>query len=231
MDEVSKRKGAKKFMTVISDVERGCLLEVIDSHKQQDILETLKQQPIEVRAQVTEVSVDMWAGFPKVIKEAFPNAVVVIDRFHVMKLVNDTLNKIRRCVGVTAKGSKYLLLKNNQDLTETDQEQLEQILNQSACLRFAYERKEEFRNIYETSPTVQSGMKRMKKWLVQAQIFYGKTAQTIQKHLPGICNYFISGTTSGVMEGINNKIRLVMRLGYGLTNFNNLRARLLGCFS
>jgi transposase len=47
--------------------------------------------------------------------------------------------------------------------------------------------------------------------------------------LSGICNYFISGTTSGVMEGINNKIKLIMRLGYGLTNFNNLRSRLLGC--
>lgn len=231
MDEVSKRKGAKEFVTVVSDVERGCLLEVIDSHKQHDILETLKQQPIEVRAQVTEVSVDMWAGFPKVIEEAFPNAVVVIDRFHVMKLVNDTLNKIRRRVGVTAKGSKYLLLKNNQDLTETDQEQLEQILSQSACLRFAYEMKEEFREIYETSQTVQSGRKRMNKWLVQAQIFYGKTAQTIQKYLPGICNYFISGTTSGVMEGINNKIKLIIRLGYGLSNFDNLRSRLLGCCS
>jgi transposase len=46
-----------------------------------------------------------------------------------------------------------------------------------------------------------------------------------------ICNYFISGTTSGVMEGINNKIKLIMRLGYGLTNFDNLRSRLLGCCS
>ena len=77
MDEVSKRKGAREFVTVVSDVERACLLEVIDSHKQQDIIECLKQQPIEVRAQVTEVSVDMWAGFPKVIEEAFPNAVVL----------------------------------------------------------------------------------------------------------------------------------------------------------
>jgi transposase len=61
------------------------------------------------------------------------------------------------------------------------------------------------------------------------EVFYGKTAQTIREHLSGICNYFISGTTSGVMEGINNKIKLIMRLGYGLTNFNNLRSRLLGC--
>jgi transposase len=229
MDEISKRKGAREFITVVSDVEQGCLLEVIDSHKQQDIIEVLKQQPIEVREQVTEVSVDMWAGFPKIITEVFPKAAVVIDRFHVMKLVLETLNKIRRLVGVKTKGSKYLLLKNHQDLTESDKAQLEQILSQSPCLRLAYEMKEEFREIYQTSKSVQSGMKKMHEGLVQAQVFYGKTAQTIREHLSGICNYFISGTTSGVMEGINNKIKLIMRLGYGLTNFENLRYRLLGC--
>ena len=104
----------------------------------------------------------------------------MIDRFHVMKLVLEKLNKIRRLVGVTAKSSKYLLLKNHQDLTESDKDKLEQNLSQSPCLRLAYELKEEFRDIYETSKTVQSGMKRMHKWLVQAQVFYGKTAQTIE---------------------------------------------------
>jgi transposase len=185
MDEVSKRKGSRDFVTVVSDIDQGCLLEVIDSHKQQDIIEVLLQQPLEVRESVTEVSVDMWAGFPKVIQEVFPNAVVVIDRFHVMKLVLETLNKIRRLVGVTVKGSKYILMKNHQDLTEFDKIELEKILSLSPCLRLAYELKEEFRQIYETSKTVQSGLKRMQKWLVQAQVFYGKTAQTIREHLSG----------------------------------------------
>ncbi|XWK89360.1 MAG: transposase [Phormidium sp.] len=114
MDEISQRKGYRDFITMIANAETGNLLEVIDSHKQDDIIEALKQQPLEVRAQVEEVSVDMWGGFPKVIAEVFPNAAVVIDRFHVMKLVNQ-----------------------------------------------------------------------------------------------GICNYFISRTTSGVMEGINNKAKLM----------------------
>ncbi len=231
MDEVSKRKGHRDFVTVVSDVERGCLIEVIDSHKQQEIIEVLKKQPLSVRAKVKEVSVDMWAGFPKVIKEVFPNAAIVIDRFHVMKLVNEFLNKMRRLVGVRTRGSQYLLLKNQADLTEEEKIRLEGILSQSACLRIVYEMKEEFREIYETSKTVESGMKRLQKWLGQAQLFYGKTAQTIREHLEGICNYFISKTTSGVMEGINNKIKLIMRLSYGLHNFDNLRSRLLGCFS
>lgn len=146
MDEVSKRKGHRDFVTVVSDVERGCLIEVIDSHKQQEIIEVLNKQPLEVRACVKEVSVDLWGGFPKIIKEVFPNAAVVFDRFHVMKLVNERLNKIRCLVGMKAQASKYLLLKNQ-------------------------------------------------------------------------------------MEGINNKIKLIMRLGYGLHKFDSLRSRLLGCFS
>jgi transposase len=84
IDEVSKRKGHKDFVTVVSSIDAGALLEVIDSHKQDDIIEVLKQQPIEIREKVEEVSIDMWGGFPKVVKEVFPNAKIVIDRFHVM---------------------------------------------------------------------------------------------------------------------------------------------------
>ena len=88
------------------------LVWVIDSHKQEEIIEVLKQQPLAVREQVCEVSIDMWAGFPKVITSVFPKAAVVFDRFHVMKLVNEALNKMRKQVGVKLKGSRFLLLRN-----------------------------------------------------------------------------------------------------------------------
>jgi transposase len=65
MDEISKRKGYRDFITLVSNVDTGNLLEVIDSHKQEEIIEVLKQQPLAVREQVCEVSIDMWAGFPK----------------------------------------------------------------------------------------------------------------------------------------------------------------------
>jgi transposase len=64
IDEISIRKGAKKFKTVVGCVDTGNLLEVIDSHKQKEIIEILKQQPLEIREAVEEVSVDMWGGFP-----------------------------------------------------------------------------------------------------------------------------------------------------------------------
>ena len=123
------RKGQGSLVTVFSDIEGGKLIEMIDSHGQQDIVEVLRQQPFEVREQVEEVSVDMWGGFPKVIEQVFPNAQLVIDRFHVMKVVNQDLNKLRRARGITDRGSKYLLLSNRSNLN------LEQILRLEITLK------------------------------------------------------------------------------------------------
>ena len=127
---------------------------MIDSHHQQDIVEVLMRQPLKVQEQVEEVSVDMWGGFPKVIQQVFPNGQVVIDRFHVMKAVNKDLNKLRRGIGITGRGNKYLLLSNRINLEYDQIKKLEIILNKSECLRIAYEMKEEFREIYETHMTV-----------------------------------------------------------------------------
>lgn len=231
IDEISQRKGRQDFVTVVSDIDKGKLIEVIDSHKQADIIEILSQQPLEVREQVEEVSVDMWGGFPKVVKEVFPNAVIVFDRFHVMKPVNEELNFIRLQVGVKDKGSKFIFLKNGEDLTAEEKTQLEEILRRSKRLKSAYEFKEEFREIYEKNTTVEEGKVQLKEWLNKAQSVYCDATATIRNHLDGICNYFINRTTSGVMEGINNRIKLIKRQAYGFVNFDNFRARLLACFS
>jgi len=230
IDEFSLRKGHKNFVTTVCDIDTGELLSVIDSHKQQDIIEVLMQQPIEVREAVTEVSVDMWGGFAKVIQYVFTNASLVYDRFHVMKLLNTDLNKLRKKIGIKDKHSKYLLLKNSVDLDEEQKKYLAQILKKSPCLKIAYELKEEFRAIYEKHQSVKAGYRKMNKWLKIARILFPDAAQTIESHLEGICNYFISRATSGVMEGINTRIKLIMRQGYGFYNFENFRDRLLACF-
>jgi transposase len=225
------RKGHQDFVTVVSDVEKGILIEVIDSHKQDKIIEVLMEQPLELRQAVKEVSVDMWGGFPKVAQKVFPNAALVIDRFHVMKAVNQDVNRLRKKLGITDRGSKFLLLRNGVDLNPDQIVKLAAVLEKSAILRIAYELKEEFRQIYETNHTVKSGRRQFDKWLRLADLFFNEATSTIRNHLDGICNYFISRTTSGVMEGINNRIKLIKRQGYGFSNFDNFRSRLLACFS
>ena len=218
-------------MTVIGDIEAGKLIEVIDTHQQEEIISALEQQPLEVREKIEEVSVDMWGGFPKVVEQVFPNAVVVIDRFHVMKAVNTELNKIRRQAGILDRGSKFILLKNGKDLTPKETEKLASLLQRSKRLEEAYLWKEEFRFIYEQSLTVEEGKRQIKKWLDKAQAVYCEAITTIRNHLDGIGNYFRNRTTSGVMEGINNRIKLIKRQAYGFVNFENFRERLLACFS
>jgi len=233
MDEIAKRKGHQNFVTVVGDLEKGELIEVIDSHQQDKIIEVLMEKPLEVREGVEQVSVDMWGGFPKVIEKVFPNAVIVTDRFHVMKAVNEELNKIRKQtrLNVKIKGEKWLLLKNKEDLKEEELEKLELVLKQSARLRKAYEYKESFREIYEKVNEKEEGRLKFTEWLENAKSIYTDVISTIRRNLDSICNYFLSRTTNGAMEGINNRLKLIKRQAYGFMNFDNMRNRFLACFS
>lgn len=230
MDEFATRKGYKSFVTTLVDIDRRKLLQVVNGHKQKEIIEALEALPQSLREQVEEVSIDMWGGFVKVVKRVFPKAEIVYDHFHVIKKVNQELNKLRKILKVKEKGLPFLLWKNKEELDEEEREKLESSLKVSPCLRIAYELKEELREIYKEVNTVKSGKQKMKKWIRNAEIFLYESAAMLKKHLEGVCNYFRNRTTSGVTEGINTKIKLIKRQAYGLPLFGNLRLRLLSNF-
>lgn len=146
-----------------------------------------------------------------------------------MKLVNKALNKIRLLLELKGLKNRYLLLRNGVDLSEEERGDLQLLLNQSPCLSIAYELKEELRDIYESSTTVKMGLRKIKKWLVSARCIFGQTSDTLEKHIQEICHYFVSRTTSGVMEGLNNKIKLILRQSYGFKDFDLMREKLLAC--
>jgi transposase len=202
---------------------------VIDSHKSDDIIAVLKQQPLAMRENVEEVCVDMWGGFPKVIREVFPNAKIVIDRFHVQKLVNKALNKIRLALNLKGLKNRCLLMNNQTNLTNEEKEELGLVLSFSPSLRIAHELKEELITIYNSDITSCGGTRKMKKWLISAKVMFGSAADTLDSHLSEICNYFNHRTTSGVTEGINTRIKLIVRQSYGFKNFDLMKEKLLAC--
>ena len=140
------RKGHKNFKTVVSDIDRGKLIEVINDHSQKAMIAALIEQPPELRACVEEVSIDMWGGFDKVIAEVFPNAKIVTDRFHVMKPLIKELNLIGNQVGIKGCDKRAILLFNRDNLTESQLAELNNLLSRSSRLRQAYEFKEDFRS-------------------------------------------------------------------------------------
>lgn len=78
--------------------------------------------------------------------------------------------------------------------------------------------------------TVKEAESQIVGWLKDAQRVYTDVVKTIQNHLQGICQYFTNRVTSGIMEGINNRLKVIKRQGYGFTNIGNFRARLLAAF-
>jgi transposase len=231
LDEFSNKKGHKSFITTVVNLDNKDLLDVINGHTKEELIEGLKSQPERVRDNIKEVSIDMWEGFTAVIKTLFRNAKITYDRFHVMDIINEELNKLRKIMKVHKKGLPYLLWKNQEDLNEEQKGQLEKILAENPCLRIAYEMKEEIRQIYEGSRTVSGAKRKFTKWIRLGGILYKESASMIQKHLAGICNYFENHTTNGITEGINTKIKLIKRISYGFTNFQHLRLKLFACFN
>ena len=139
------------------------MLEIVDSHKSDDIITVLKQQPESIRAQVEEVCVDMLGGFPQVIRAVFPNAKIVIGRFHVQKLVNKNLNKIRLILKIKGLTNRYLLMSNRVNLTLEEELELDTLLQSSPVLRIAHELKEELITIYNSNITPSGGIRKIKK--------------------------------------------------------------------
>ena len=110
-----------------------------------------------------------------------------------------------------------------------DRSELELMLTASPSLRIAHELKEELIAVYNSDVTASGGMRQMKKWLISARVMFGSAADTLKSHLEEICNYFTNRTTSGVTEGINTRIKLIIRQSYGFKNFDLMKEKLLAC--
>jgi transposase len=89
--------------------------------------------------------------------------------------------------------------------------------------------KGELISIYESDITPLGGIIQIKKWLISAQILLVSAADTVDNHLTEIANYFYRRKTSGVTEGINTRIKLILRQSYGFRSFDAMKEKLLAC--
>jgi transposase len=244
IDEIALVKGQKNYCAVLVNLDTGKLIAILEKRTQEELRETLTGWGKEVLEQIEEVSIDLWLPYKNLVKELMPSAEVVADRFHVMKQINQELDEQRRAEkrAVEAqknkkqkaekeaklevlKRSKYSLLKNEEDLTEPQKIKLEAIKENFPNLKKMQELKEEFRKIYETSENPTEGMLSISEWLAKSSSVFTKSCQTIRNWFGEIISYFERRTTNGVVEGINNKLKLIKRRAYGFRNFRNFWVR------
>ena len=241
IDEIAVVKGQKNYYVVLVDLEKKKVIGLVEKRAKKEIKEYLEAWGEEVLSKIQEVSIDLWKTYKNIAEELMPQAEIVADRFHVMKQVNDELDAARRKIKRETekmkskskkekileglKKSKYVLLKNEKDLNEAEQEKLKEVEKVAPSLTKMHALKEELRDIFETSKDWSEGLLEIADWLKDVSKYFPKSFGTIRRWIGEIIAYFDERTTQGVVEGINNKLKLIKRRAYGFRNFDNFRLR------
>ena len=243
IDEIAVVKGQKNYYVVLVNLEKKKVIGLVEKRTKEEIKEYLEAWGEEVLSKIQEVSIDLWKTYKNIAEELMPQAEIVADRFHVMKQVNDELDagrrKIKREVEKMKnkskkerileglKKSKYVLLKNEKDLNEAEQDKLKELEKVAPFLTKMHALKEELRDIFESSKDWREGLLEIADWLKDVSKYFPKSFGTIKRWIGEIIAYFDEGTTQGIVEGINNKLKLIKRRAFGLRNFDNFQLRSL----
>jgi transposase len=242
LDEITLHKGHGKYILVISAPELGLVLDVLADRSKEKLLAWFEERGKEWREGVEVACLDMWDAYQEAAAEKLPNARRVVDRFHVMKNLNDALTKARRAIQSAAdeaskallKGCRWLLVKNHENLTNEEQEKLSGMFATSPELCACYTLKEDFRALFNQSLDKKEAEKQLLAWVakVEASPFKAlkKFVGTLRNWWQQILNYFVGRFNNGFAEGVNLKIKMLNRRGFGYRNFNSFRLHVLVAF-
>jgi transposase len=239
IDEIALKKRHQQYALVLSDLQRRCVIAVLPERNKDCLEAWFDQLSAAERKAIQVVSIDMWQPYRQAVQAKLPQAKLVADRFHVMKQLNERLTQMRRSIQRRAdeathqllKGSRWILVKNRDELTATEEARLQEILVTCPELRTLYLLKEEFRTICEKITDRQQAERFLRAWLHKAERtgdrFLLKFVKTLRNWWHEILNYFDDRITNGFVEGINRAIRVIINRAYGYRNFENFRLQVL----
>jgi transposase len=184
----------------------------------------------------------MGPAYVAAVRENLPGVPLILDRFHVVKLMNEKLAHIRRslyrelkdimCKKVL-KGARWILMKNPDNLSKErdEQERLKEALRLNEPLAAAYYMKEDLRQIW-AQPDKEAAEKVLDSWIetalssdIQQLVKMGKT---MALHRRSILDWYDHPISSGPMEGTNNKIKTMKRQAYGFRDMEFFKLRIMG---
>lgn len=232
LDETSKRRG-HDYITVAVDMEEARVLHVTegkDKNAVKKVKTYLESKGVDVN-EITDASIDMSPSFISGINEYFPKTALHYDRFHVVKLLNEAMDEVRKLEykeHAELKGHKYTFLKNEENLSSEKQQELSKLITLFPTLGEAYRLKTLFNDLWDMQ-TEEEATAFLLDWCQQVEEKkinpFMKFVNTIKTHWQGIINFSETSINNGILEGLNNKIQLAKRRarGYRLTkNFINM---------
>lgn len=224
--------GGDRF--ICADIESGLILDMLptrDAASLTKYFEQIETFPTEVFCQ------DMWRGYANIAERFFPKALVVIDRFHVVRYANEAMDKARkalqaRMTNVERRAMKRInrtFLARWESLDERRQDQMAKVLAEHPMLSSAYAWKERFFDLYELESR-SIAERAFIKWATdipnEIRPFFRPVIRMVKNWAPQIFNYYEAPYTNGLVENLNGRINQINRRGYGY-DFETLRAKAL----
>ena len=230
VDEIQWSRG-HKYLTLVYQIDEGLkrLLWVGSERTEETLRGFCDLLSQEARAGIHFVCSDMWQAYLKVIREELGQAIHVLDRFHVMKKMNEAIDTVRREESrrvkntpyeQVLKNSRWCLLKRRENLTEQQAVKLQELVKHNLQSVRARLMREDFQRFWEYRSPTWAG-KFLDEWCrraVRSRLEpMQKVAASLRSHRPLILNWFrAQGTISaGIVEGFNNKAKLTTRKAYG----------------
>jgi transposase len=225
----------KKPRCVVSNIENNTIVNVLRDRNMKTVADYLFR--LKGRELVKCVAIDMWEPYKDAVRDVMPQATIVIDKFHVVRMANECLESVRkeirgRLTDKQRRGlmhDRFILLKRESNLQGLDLITLESWTKNYPALGAAYRAKEDFFSIYDAM-TVQEGITQFRDWEASLtpeikDAFYPLT-RAVNNWMPEIMAYFDHPVTNAYTESLNNLIRVMNRLGRGYS-FEALRAKIL----
>jgi transposase len=228
IDETSTKKG-HHYVTLGVDLDTSRVIHVTEGKGKatfKSIQQYLENKGIK-NEQVEQISMDLSPSFIAGAAESFSDAQITFDRFHVVKLLNEAMNQVRiieRKEHDELKGHNYIFLRNRENLSNTKEKSLAEMIILYPTLGEAYRLKVLFNDHWEMpdKPAADAFLRQCCVEVDAAKIpAFMKFANTVRAHGSGIVHFVESRITNGILEGINGKIQLAKRRARGYRNIHN----------
>lgn len=240
VDEFSYRR-FHRYMTVVVDHDARRVIWCGKGRGSTTLKSFLDELGPERCAAIEHATIDFSAGYRKALRERLPDAEIIYDRFHVQRLASDALDEVRRDivrsledsdVASAVKGTRWSLLKSPWDLSGTEKVRLAEVERRNKPLYRAYLLKEFLAKAlgYRQPKRAREALDQWLGWASRSKLKpFVRIARTIRKHREGILAYVRTRLTNGLVEGINNRLRMITRRAFGFHSFGPLAAMLHLC--
>lgn len=221
---------------VIANVQNNTIIDLLPNRNKETVIKYLSK--LRHYDQVQYVAMDMWTPYRDAVMAVMPQAKIVIDKFHVVRMANDAIERARKGLRseLTIKQrrglmhDRFVLLKRAKDLTDEDRTKFNSWVTAYPLLGQAYKLKEDFYGVYESSSSKEEALLRYDEWHenVTAELlpYFSDLIRAFKNWQPWILNYFDHQVTNAYTESLNSLIRIMNRLGRGYS-FEALRAKIL----